>query len=252
MTPVYQANIVLMPTVGMSGIGGAEGPIGNLGGLGSILGFGQSQSHVAIEAEALLKSQDFVEGFIRNHGLMQKLFANQWDASKSKWRSSWLPDSEPPTLYEAYRVFVDKVRSIQQNKKGIITVSIDWKNPVDAAEWANEMIREVNYQMRKRAIRQEQATINALNDELKTAHTIEERNAIAEGLVTYVKARALAQARTDYAFTIVSPAVPPNKKDYIRPQRLLYLVGGPALGFLFALLVLVTWDYYNRKGLISQ
>lgn len=247
MTPVYQAAIVVLPTTGTNGMAGGGGMAGSLGGLGSILGLGQSQSHVAIEAEALLKSQDFVEQFIQDHGLMRQLFANRWNATKSRWRTSWIPNSGPPTLYEAYRLFVDKVRSVEQNKKGVITVTIDWTNPAYAARWANAMIRDINQEMRQRAIRRAQAMIDALNNELKTAHTVEERDAIAHGLVSYVRARALAQARPDYAFTVISSAVPPNKRDYIRPQRLLYLIGGPALGFLFALFVLVTWDYCIRR-----
>lgn len=247
MTPVYQATIEVLPTTGVGNLGAGSGLLSSFGGIGSMFGLGPSQSQVAIQAEALLKSQVFTEQFIRRHDLMPKLFANKWNANHSRWRTSGWPWSSPPTLYEAYRLFVDKIRSIELNKKGLITMRLEWKNSVDAAHWANEMIREVNQQMRQRAISHAEATIDALNDELKSAHTVEERDAVAQALVTYVKILALAKARTDYAFTVVEPAVPSNKKDFIRPQRALYLVAGPVLGFLFSLFALISWDYYTRQ-----
>lgn len=252
MTPVYEATIIVLPTPSVGALGAGNGVLGSFGGLGSILGLGTSQSQVAIEAEALLKSRVFTERFIREHGLMQKLFAKKWDAEHSRWRASRWPWSGPPRLYEAYRLFIDKVRSIDVNKKGLLTMRLDWTNSVDAAEWANEMIQEVNQRMRKRAIAHSEATINALNGELRSARTVEERNAIAQALVTYVKVLALAQARPDYAFTVVAPAIPSSKKDFIRPQRALYLAGGPVLGFLFALFALISWEYYARHKWVSQ
>ena len=66
------------------------------------------------------------------------------------------------------------------------------------------------------------------------------RDAIARTIETYIKSRTLSKVRPDYAFKVIDPGNPTGPKDFIRPQRALYLISGPVVGLLFALFVVIS------------
>ena len=246
-TPVYRATVVVLPSVSKvsSARLGAAG--GELGSLGLLFGLGSGQTESTVEAVALLRSRNFGETFIRDQGLLRRLFASRWNASRSEWRTDWWSPT-PPTLYDAFKTFDRKVRHVAEDKKtGLVTLDIDWTDADEGAEWGNEMIRRVNDEMRQRAVAEADASVQLLTNELRDATTVELRDAIARTLETYVESRTLAKVRPDYAFKIIDPAKAAGPKDFIRPQRALYLTSAPVIGFLFALFLILSKDFVQRQ-----
>jgi uncharacterized protein involved in exopolysaccharide biosynthesis len=233
-TPVYRATVVVLPAESKSSMTNLEAAIGGMGGLGSLIGIGAGETKDTVEAVALLQSRDFAEAFIRDHGLVQRLFADRWDAKRSTWRASIWSRSEP-TLYDAYRIFDRRIRHVSEDKKtGLITLQVDWTNPDEGAHWANEMIHRINEVMRQRVLSEADASIDLLTEDLKVAPTIELKDSIARTIETYVKSRALAKVRLDYAFRVIDSGKPAGPRDFIRPQRALYLSSGVVIGLVFA------------------
>ena len=236
-TPVYRATVVALPAdsqASMAGLGAALGSLG--GGLASLVGLGSAQTQNTVEAVALLQSREFAEEFIRDHDLIPRLITWQW------W---WSPE---PSLYQAYRVFDRKIRRVAEDKKtGLVTLEVDWTNAAEGAQWANELVRRVNESMRRRALAESDASIDLLTNELRAASTIELQGAIARTIESYVKTRALAKVRPDYAFRVIDPGKPAGPRDFIRPNRPLYVIGGFAIGLIVAAFVVVMLDALKRN-----
>jgi LPS O-antigen subunit length determinant protein (WzzB/FepE family) len=240
-TPVYRATVVVFPAESRTSMVSLESALGGIGGLGSLVGIGAGETKDTVEAVALLQSRDFAEAFIRDHDLMRRLFANRG------WRASMWSRSEP-TLYDAYRIFDRKIRHISEDRKtGLVTLQVDWTNADEGARWANEMIQLINALMRQRALSEADASIDLLTSELKAAPTVELRDAIARAIETSVKTRTLAKVRLDYAFRVIDSGKPAGPRDFIRPQRALYLSSGFIVGLVFAFLTV-----YTRQFLIPQ
>ena len=245
-TPVYRATVVLLPAESGSSMAGLSSMLGDIGNIASLVGIGSSGDQNTIEAVALLRSRKFTESFIQQNKLLPVLYASQWDAETATWRKSWL--SSEPTLYDGYRLFSRKIRRVSEDKKtGLVTLEIDWKDAVEGARWANDMVRRVNEDMRQRAIAESDASIALLTDELKSAPSLELQEAVARTIETHVKARALAKVRPDYAFRVIDPGKPADPDAFITPQRGLYVISGPLIGLMFGLFLVLSWDFIRRQ-----
>lgn len=242
-TPIYRAKVVLLPTQTRTSMTELGATLGSLGSIGALVGLGGIRSQDTVEAVALLKSRAFAEAFIQDHHLLPRLFPNRWDAKRAAWRTSWRHPS-PPSLYDGYRVFDRKVRHVSQNKETeLVTLEVDWTNPNQAAQWANEMVERVNDAMRKRALAEANESIALLSNQLDQTRSVELREAIARTIDTYVKSRVLAKVRPDYAFTIIDPAAPTGTDDYIEPNRPLYALSGLCIGLMLAALTCFCYEW---------
>ena len=244
--PVYRTSVIVLPAESKTSAAGLSAALGGLSSLGSVVGLGIGQSQDTVEAVALLESRDFAEAFIRDYNLTPLLFADRWDAAHSTWNLKWWQSE--PTLYDAYKKFDRKVRHVIEDKKtGLVTLEVDWTDSAAGAKWANEMIRRVNEAMRQRALTESDSSITVLMSELKAAPTVELQGAIARTIETYVKSRVLAKVRPEYAFRVIDPAKPPGRKDFIKPNRPLYISCGFLGGFVIAALLLLGWEMLRQQ-----
>jgi uncharacterized protein involved in exopolysaccharide biosynthesis len=108
------------------------------------------------------------------------------------------------------------------------------------AIWANSLVRDANKLIRERALREAQQSIIQLEHELANTDMLDVKQVIYRLMENQLSTSTLANAREDYAFRIIDPAVAPEADDYVRPKRLLIIalscLLGPALGFMLALL----------------
>jgi uncharacterized protein involved in exopolysaccharide biosynthesis len=242
ITPVYRAATVLIPVSSERSslaetVSSSLGQLG--GGLASLAGLNVgSQDPGTQEALGVLRSREFGEQFIVAENLMPQLFASKWDSATQTWNTGL---RSVPTIGKAFRYFNKSLRSvITDNKTGLITVQIDWRDRNAAAVWANELVKRVNAEMRKRAISNADASIAFLEKELQTTSVVETREAINRLIETQVKQRMLANVTEQFAFRIVDPAIAPDADDPIKPPKILLLAAGPVVGLSLAVaLVLI-------------
>jgi len=227
MTPVYEVKLVMVPSSN-------ERPVGALGGLlsgigaASALGVSLQVGGEKSEAIAIIKSRAFTERFIAEQGLMPVLFAGDWDLEKEDWKADI-----HPTLYDGYVVFDTGIRRISENlTDGTVTLSILWKDPNQAAEWANKLVEGLNETMRRGAIEEARTNLNYLNKELQKTNIVPVEQAIYALIEENVRAIAMANVRKEYAFRVIDPAAPPNEGAFIKPRRFLILLIGASMGFL--------------------
>lgn len=236
ITPVYRATTIVIPAeTGGAGGGGLDAVLNQFGGLAALAGFrggsGVSGGFSVDESLAVLRSRQFTEAFIRENGLMTLLYTERT-----------LESDDPPTFADAYKFFDREIRRVSHdNRTGLTTVSIEWRDPELAAEWANQLMARLNREMRARAIEHSNASISYLEEELGNTAIVDIRAAIGRLIEAQVNLRMLANVTEEYAFRVIDRALPPDRDDILRPQKLLMIVMGGALGCLIGAVIALAW-----------
>jgi len=217
----------------------ANGSLGalasSLGGLASIAGVslggaGAGGSTPSQEAAAVLESHRVAQEFIRRNNLIPVLLKNS---------------SRPPTMWLAVKEFLQRVVIIRKDpRKGVTTVSMQWTDPVLAAKWANDYIALTNELIRTRALDESSRNIAYLNTQLTKTDSVELRKVLYTLIENETKTLMVANGRTEYAFEVVDPSVPPEIKE--GPHRLLNTLIGLMLGFILGAVIAFGHDRIGR------
>ena len=229
-TRIYRAEVLLAP-VALDKSDGVSALLGQFGELSTLVEryIGGTKDQTA-ESIATLRSRSLGVDFIREHRLKPLLFAEHWDAEQQKWRDTV---EKPPTDLDAYGVFDGQVRRVEvERRSGLVTLGIEWREPEAAAAWANALVRKVNERRRAEAIREARQSIKHLEQQLRETSSVEIRQSIYRLIEAQTKAVALANAREEYAFKVIDPAVRPEHP--IRPKPLVMVVGGFLAGTILA------------------
>ena len=232
MTPIYRAEVLMALANEEQTKGGLSALAGQFGGLASLAGVDLGGgSGTKNEAIATLKSRAFTEKFIKDENLLPVLFEEKWDNENHRWLES--DQATVPSMWSAYELF-NGIRSIAEDTKtGLITLRIEWKDPVLAARWANLLVYRVNELLRAGAIDQAQRSIDYLKRELAKTSVVELQQGIYRLIEGQVNRIMLANVRDDYTFRLVDPAVVPMEKVW--PKRKLIVVIGGISGFVLGL-----------------
>jgi uncharacterized protein involved in exopolysaccharide biosynthesis len=233
LTPIYRGTVILAPAHSdKNGVGSGLGSaLGSVAGFAAMAGIGLSGDDSATnEALAVLKSQELTQTFIEQDHLMPEMFPNLWDKRTDSWKAGI---KKIPTLARGYRSF-DRIRKIERDAKtGLITLTIDWKDRLKAAEWTNELVRLLNDEMRRRAIVDADASVGYLQKEYQTVPDVSTREAISRLMESQIKQQMLAHVTQEYALRVINKAIPADADAPVRPVKILFL----ALGLFFGVLV---------------
>lgn len=234
MTPIYRAEILLAPVSDdeQSSLSAIASQFGSLASLAGIkLGSGTDTTNQAL---ATLTSKSFIGSFVDEKQLMPILFADEWDPVSNKWNVE-SPD-DIPTKLDAYKLFQEDILNLTSDKDtGLVTLAIEWKDPRQAALWANELVNRLNHYEQLDAITEAEQSIAYLNKQLAKTSVIEVQQAIFNLVEAQTKTIMLANIREQYAFKVIDPAVPPEKKQ--RPKRALMTVLGFIGGFTISVIL---------------
>jgi uncharacterized protein involved in exopolysaccharide biosynthesis len=222
---------VTVAQVQETGAGGLSGIAGQFGGLASLAGLNLNQSSQQQERQAVLESRRLVEEFIKRNGVLPLMARNA---------------KTPPTLWTAVEKFRKASLIITEDKlKGTTTVTIDWTDPATAARWANAFVGLANDLVRMRAIDDASRNIDYLNKQIAKTNVIELQRVMYNLVEQETKTLMLANGRTEYAFTIVDPAVTPEKR--VSPKRTLMVASGLVVGLLFGAFIAIVYDVVQRR-----
>lgn len=231
ITPDFRSSVLAAPTAQSLPTSGLASLASQFAGVAALTGFNMESGTPTAEAIATLKSRAFTERFMREHGLLPILYADDWDPEAKAWRDP----EEAPTYWKAYTRF-DGMRSVEQElETGMVRVTVDWEDPKLAAEWANSLVADVNAILRARAIDESTKNLAFLQTELGKSSAVP-LQATLYGLVeAEMKNAMLASVRQEYAFRVVDPALVSEKPSW--PNRLLFAVLGFGLGLVIGTLV---------------
>jgi uncharacterized protein involved in exopolysaccharide biosynthesis len=240
-TPWYRSEVLLIAAENRTDQG-LLGRLGQLGGLASLAGINIGTTN-KVEPLAILKSREFAESFIEQRRLMPVLFADLWDADAKKWRTR--PD-RTPDIRDAISYFDKKVRRVTEDRKtGLVKLTIEWKDPVLAARWANEMAREINRQTRERALKTSTTNIAYLRSELQATRLVTLQDAIGRLLESEMQQLMIAQGNEQFAFRVIDKGQVP--KGSFKPKRLVAIAGGAVVGIFLAMFFVLARESYHRR-----
>lgn len=242
----YTATVILAATTASeesSHFGSLADAASSLGGLASLAGLSSPAEELKWQAIAVLESEDLTQNFIQQNNLLPLLYAKDWDASHNTWRMK-NPGDKPPTLWEANGYFKRKIRNVTvDNKTGLITLTVTWRNPAQAAAWANGLVKMTNDFLRGKAIARSERSIAYLNEEASKTTQVEARTAIYEVLESEIDKAMLARGTEEYAFKVLDPAFPPEKPSSLSTFAWIFLTGvASSLLALLAVFVRVAWN----------
>jgi uncharacterized protein involved in exopolysaccharide biosynthesis len=234
LPPVYRAEVLLAPvsqdkSEGLSAIANQYGDLAALAGIN----LGPSKDKTA-EYIAALKSRSLSVSYIKEANLMPILFASKWDAEKKQWKDN----TDAPTEWKAFELWDKNIRLVNLDKRtGLVTLIVEWKDPVLAAKWANDFTRHVNTRLRTEAVEEAEKSIAYLEKQLPTTNSVEVQQAIYRLIETQTKKKMIASTREEYAFTTIDPAVTPERKH--RPRRTMLVFTGLLLGLAGSVIVAI-------------
>jgi len=234
---IYRAEVLLVSVrdenVGTLGsIAGQFGDIASLAGIDLAGKKDRTAEHIAA-----LKSRALAVAFMNQENVKPVLFPGKWDKETNKWKG------EVPSDWKAFEEFDKQIRFVNVDRRtGLVTLAIEWRDPVLAAKWANALVRHVNDRLRKEATEEAERSIGYLEKQLSGTSSVEVQQAIYRLIEAQTKKKMIASTREEYAFNVVDPAVTPEKKH--RPRRVIIVLVGLLLGLIVAVSVALV---LNRK-----
>jgi uncharacterized protein involved in exopolysaccharide biosynthesis len=215
---------------------------GGLGGLASFAGLDVGGNKSA-ESVAVLKSREFAAAFIKDKNLLPLFFVKEWDASAQRWKSS--DPEKQPDVRDGVEYFHDKILTVEEDKKtGLIKMAVEWTDAKTAAAWANLMVERVNDVMRQRAIKEGEATMAYLKEELAGSNVVTVQQSVGRVIENELQKLMLAKANEEYAFRIIDHAEVPRRRDH--PKRSLIVASALILGLAMSGVFLV-WRHAIRR-----
>jgi uncharacterized protein involved in exopolysaccharide biosynthesis len=229
---IFRAEVIVTEA-DHEGLGGPGSLMGQIGGLASLAGVEIGEGSRNREAKALLRSRRLAEEFIRRYDLLPVLIPHP------------TPD-KPATVWHGVRRFKARMLNVREDTRTqMITITISAGNAKDAARYANGYIALANELMRTRAIDEATRNVKYLEAQIEKTSVVEIQRLMYKLVENETKTLMLANARPEYAFTTVDPAVPPEERS--SPQRTLMVLFGLVLGFVIGVGAAFSHDVYRRN-----
>jgi uncharacterized protein involved in exopolysaccharide biosynthesis len=229
----FRADVVLSPAGERGGNGGA---LAQFGGLKSLAGISLTGS-VEGESVAVLTSRDFARSFITDLNLMPVLLEGS------------VPGDENLDVRDAVAAF-DSVRSVStDNKSGLVTLSIRWKDPEIAAEWANALVERVNDRLRTQAQEKSERNVDFLQREIAATSVISLQQSMGRVLEGEMQKLLLARGNEEFAFKVIDRATAPKERE--APKRsliaIMSMLAGAFTGIIVGLLRKAIMNHRRRR-----
>jgi uncharacterized protein involved in exopolysaccharide biosynthesis len=173
-------------------LGGALSDVASsLGGLGGLLGMGSPGNEQKAESVATLQSELLTENFIKQNDLLPILYPKNWDSATKTWRIA--NPKNRPSLWKANAMFAKKIRGVTENSKtGLVTLTISWKDPVQAAAWANGLVKLTNEYLQKQSIDRSERNIQYLDSQAAKTSEVQLRQAIFDLMKNEIQSEMLS------------------------------------------------------------
>lgn len=233
VTPVYKAEVLVAPAKPSNSNNQLNALSQQFGSLARLGGFNISESStndkVVVE---ILKSRIFTNKFIKDNNLLPIFFEEGWDFENKKWLTS------QPTYFEIFESF-DDIRIITfDNRTGLITISIRWKDPEIAVMISNKIVESVNDYMRLEAIEEAEKSIVFLEEQIERTNIEDLRKLIFTLVEQQIQTIMLANVRKEFAFKIIDPASVPKYREYPKRKRMVFTGSllGLLVGFFYSLI----------------
>jgi len=203
---------VIMSSSGQRSIPNA---LNQLGGLAALAGVSIGSNNVAVPV-AVLQSRGLAKEFIEEMKIQDALLKDK--------------SGDDVDARDAVMVFVEDVRTVlEERRTGIVTLSIEWTDPVVAADWANKLVAKLNDRLRRSALEEAERNVAYLEKEMAATDVISQQQSIGRVLEAEMQKLMLARGNDEFALKILDRATPPKKRS--APKRTVIVLVAAIFGF---------------------
>ena len=260
---IYTATALLAPAE--SSGGGLSGLMKQYGGLASLAGVslpGGGEGSRAQLGMELMKSRAFIGSFVERHDILPELMAVEsweqasgdvifdaqvYDAATKTWvRDVDPPQSPQPSAQQAHKAFTAILSISEDNQTGYLSLSIEHQSPVIAAQWVSWLVKDVNATVRMQDVDEATKSIEYLKQQAAKTSLADLQTMFFELVQSQTETVMLAEARPEYVFKTIDPAVVPEEKS--KPSRALICVLGTILGGILGIIIVLIRHYASSEA----
>lgn len=211
------------------------------GGLAAMAGISIPASSNIERVLATLETREFLKQFISKRNLLPIIFDEKWDKSTATWKKI---EGQEEVRIEDGIVQLQGAIKVDKDKPGLITLSFSWQYPEIAAQMANNLVKQLNEQLREQAIADSQKRVGYLEQELAKT-TLQDMRAVLYNLLESEKQKAmLANVNEDFALEVIDPAVAPETRE--KPNRKLIVAMGSVCGFFLGVISVLAGLFFKN------
>ena len=220
----------------------ASSTLSQFGGLAAMAGVSIPSDSNVEQVIATLKSRKFLKYYIDQKNLKSVLFEDIWNPENKTWLVE--TETDKPSDQDAIKAFKDIISVDEDKKTGLISLSILWKDPKVAAVWVNDLVKQLNEQLREKAISDSKKRIGYLETELAKT-TLQDMRSVLYNLLESEKQMAmLANVNVDFALKVIDPAIAPEHRD--KPNRRLIVACGAVCGAFFGIFTVFLFQFFKK------
>ena len=174
--------------------------------------------------------------------ILSVLYSDSWDVTTESWIAE--DPEERPDMRDAVKYFRERIVTVAEDTAtGLVTLSVVWTDAVIAAEWANLMVRQINEHLRQRELREAEANIAYLEEELGNTNVFTLQQSIGRLLEAELQKLMLARGNEEFAFRVIDRANVPKIRYW--PNRKLIVVLATFLGGMLSVLFVLGRHAYG-------
>ena len=222
--------------------------LSQFGGLAAMAGISIPSDSNVEQVVATLQSRKFLLHFVEKNNLTPILFEEIWDSETQEWLTE---KKEKPSNLKVIDTFKSNLAIDVDKKSGLIKMSYSWKDPKIAAKWVNDLVKQLNEELREKAITDSNKRVGYLEQEL-TKTSLKDMRSVLYNLLESEKQKAmLANVNKDFALEVIDPAVIPEIRQ--KPKRkLIFMIGSICGVFLGIFTVFIRQFLQNIKSSALQ
>jgi LPS O-antigen subunit length determinant protein (WzzB/FepE family) len=256
---IYQSDVLLAPTSQSSGMNIS----GDLGGLAALAGVNldgrdDEQTKLALQ---VIKSRQFVGRFATEHNVAVALIAAVgWDQETNSliidqkiyntatdtWvREVQAPLNTIPSLFEIHKKFINLIDISEEPNSDLFRLSVQHYSPFIAKQWADELVKSINNDIRRRDIEESTKSIEYLNRQIRQTELSDVKPMLFSLIEEQTKTLMLANIRQEYVFKTIDKAIVAERK--LKPKRTSIVILFVLFGFILSLFYIVLTQFLKKS-----
>lgn len=221
---VYKAEVLLAPAE--QGNSADPSSLSRFGGFAALAGINIPGSSNMERVLATLMSRRFLKHYIETQNALPLIFEDRWDKEKQEWILGAAQAN--PTVDDGYNALGGAVSANQEKGTNLIKLSVYWHDPKLAADWANDLVKQLNERLRAQAVQDSKKRVKYLEEELAKTSLKNKKDVLYNLLESEEQKAMLANVNENFSLEVIDPAVEPVSPE--KPKKTIIVIFGLACG----------------------
>jgi uncharacterized protein involved in exopolysaccharide biosynthesis len=215
----------------LGGLGGIAGELVGLGGGGDVEKF-----------EVVLKSRELTQRVVKKHKLMPRLFEDDWDAEKNRWR-----EKPAPTIQDAYKRITEGMLTASRDRKtDVLTIQFDHEDPEFARDMVDNYLTELSESLREETLKDARENKRFLAKQLEITSDVLLKEKISSLLANQIEKETFARAQKYYSFIVLDPPIVSDLDKKVKPKRSLICILSVTVAGFVAIFLAFFLEYIHN------